>query len=293
MPFFSIIIPSYNRGHILSETINSIIEQSHDDFEIILVDDGSTDNTKEIIEVLMKSENRLKYVYQNNSERSIARNNGIKNACGQYICFLDSDDLFEKTHLENLYNSILDKSSPIALFFTDQKILEDISSTFKELPLSYHGEEVRSYFLKSSIVPGRICIHNEILKTEQFDPKINIVEDTDLWFRISCKFPVYYLPERTLIYRWHDDNSVNIKNNAFLTRLNGLKITFSKVESNDVSMKLKREILSNCYFGIHRFHVNKKNVFRARFEMLKSIFLYPESRLKEKIYLVLFPEKAI
>ena len=75
-PFFSIIIPTYNRDYILPETINSIQEQSFGNWEVILVDDGSTDNTRELVESLSIVADRIRYVYQQNAERSVARNNG-------------------------------------------------------------------------------------------------------------------------------------------------------------------------------------------------------------------------
>ena len=103
---FSIIIPTYNREKFLPKAIESVINQSHNNWELIIVDDGSTDNTKSLIEDYQKKENRIKYIFQENSERSVARNNGIKNAKGDWICFLDSDDLYHETHLEVFTTSL-------------------------------------------------------------------------------------------------------------------------------------------------------------------------------------------
>jgi glycosyltransferase involved in cell wall biosynthesis len=89
-PFFSIILPTYNRASFISKAIESVIDQLYNKWELIILDDGSTDNTKEI--VLSFNDDRIRYIYQENKERSAARNNGIRNAKGEYICFLDSDD---------------------------------------------------------------------------------------------------------------------------------------------------------------------------------------------------------
>ena len=105
-PFFSIIIPTYNRGHVLGKTIQSVINQNFNDWELIVVDDGSTDNTKNIINDFSKNDSRIRYIYQDNQERSAARNNGIENSNGKYICFLDSDDEYLQHHLSTFYDEI-------------------------------------------------------------------------------------------------------------------------------------------------------------------------------------------
>ena len=104
-PFFSIIIPSYNRAHVLPVTIKSVLHQTYKNWELIIVDDGSIDNTKEVVEKI--NDTRVRYIYQENAERSAARNNGIRNAKGDWICFLDSDDSYKKNHLNNFYKEIL------------------------------------------------------------------------------------------------------------------------------------------------------------------------------------------
>ena len=103
-PFFSIIIPTYNRANFIKKTMQSILNQSYTNFEIIVIDDGSTDNTKEIIDSI--DDIRIQYYFQENKERGAARNFGTKKAKGKYITFLDSDDLFMPTHLEQAFKFI-------------------------------------------------------------------------------------------------------------------------------------------------------------------------------------------
>jgi glycosyltransferase involved in cell wall biosynthesis len=104
MPFFSIIIPTYNRAHIIKRPIDSILAQTFKDWELIIVDDGSTDDTKEIIESY--KDPRIRYVWQENQERSASRNHGIELAKGEWICFQDSDDEYLPEHLQVLYDGI-------------------------------------------------------------------------------------------------------------------------------------------------------------------------------------------
>ena len=88
--FFSVIIPTYNRAGLIGKAIDSVLAQTFADWELLIIDDGSTDNTRQIVEAY--TDRRVKYIYQENAERSAARNNGVAQAAGKYICFLDSDD---------------------------------------------------------------------------------------------------------------------------------------------------------------------------------------------------------
>ena len=105
----SIILPTYNRSRFLSETINSVLNQTYKDFELIIIDDGSTDDTADLIRKYTEQDNRVKYFFQENMERSQARNNGIEKSNGKYICFLDSDDAFLPNHLKFFYETIMNK----------------------------------------------------------------------------------------------------------------------------------------------------------------------------------------
>jgi glycosyltransferase involved in cell wall biosynthesis len=97
-PFFSIIIPTYNRAHLIGNTIQSVLSQSYPHFEIIVVDDGSTDNTEDVIASFDSP--KIRYIKIKNSERGYARNYGAKQAKGEWLYFLDSDDKLYPNHLE-------------------------------------------------------------------------------------------------------------------------------------------------------------------------------------------------
>jgi glycosyltransferase involved in cell wall biosynthesis len=106
-PFFSIIIPVYNRADIIHISLDSIIEQTFHDYEIIVVDDGSKDDLKDSL----VSYPDAFYVRQENAGQGVARNTGIAHSRGEYICFLDSDDLWEKHYLEHLFHTIHKKEN--------------------------------------------------------------------------------------------------------------------------------------------------------------------------------------
>ena len=91
---------------MIQNAINSVLKQTYKDWELIIIDDGSTDNTKNIVDKHKKEDQRIKYFFQKNQERSIARNNGIKQSKNEWICFLDSDDIYHKTHLHE-FNKLI------------------------------------------------------------------------------------------------------------------------------------------------------------------------------------------
>ena len=102
----SIIIPAYNAGDYLANTIESVFNQTYPDFELLLIDDGSTDHTHEIVQAFQSKDNRIKYYYKPNGGVSSARNLGIKKARGEYFTFLDSDDTYEPAFLEKMFCQI-------------------------------------------------------------------------------------------------------------------------------------------------------------------------------------------
>ena len=277
MPFFSIIIPTYNRSSIICRNILSLTKQSFQNFEIIVIDDGSTDDTEERVKILQKSIANLSYYYQSNAERSAARNNGIKKAKGEFIICLDSDDYFDNNHLQVLYNYIQNlnelECAIISGYKYDKKGLIS-EAPFPDLPI----KNKQIYFFQNPVIPARVCIHKNIFKNFIYDTKITIVEDAILWAQISTLFPMHEIKNSTVYYSLHDDNSVNIKNYSAKKRLNGLRRYFSNPVSDELNNRVKKELISDCYYRIaksHNYH-GKTKLFRSC--LVKSIITSPLSK---------------
>ena len=128
-PFFSVIIPTYNRSDFLPKAISSVLRQSFSSFELIIVDDGSTDNSSEVVKEFSERDSRVRYIYQANSERGAARNKGITSSCGKWISFLDSDDEYMSHHLQSLFEYVSEHPSNSLVAF---KYLISNSVTTKE-----------------------------------------------------------------------------------------------------------------------------------------------------------------
>ena len=152
-------MPAYNVQKYIAESIESVITQSYSNWELIIVDDGSTDNTAEIVKQYQLTEARIKYIYQENGKQSKARNTAIKNSSGYYIAFLDADDLWISEKLQISVNEITSRNYD--LLFTDCYYFEDgdqiITSELKSAGVTsntYKGKEAIITFLERNRIPN-------------------------------------------------------------------------------------------------------------------------------------------
>ena len=294
-PFFSIVIPTYNRCELVKKCILSIQDQTFKDWECIVINDGSTDNTHTEIADFIKSDARITLINQLNSERAISRNNGAKIAKGEYFIFIDSDDSFEKEHLQNLHISIQAEDQIHEMYFTNGKYLRANNTQELIIKDTIPSPIPIDFFLSNSVVPARVCLHHSIFNTYSFDPRTIIVEDTVLWTEILDAHSVKYLPVTSVMYHLHENNSVNIeKHNAYLQRLNGLKVLFYKKNVGDkIPNATKRKHLNRCYFGISDYYAFQDKKIKSIYWILKSIILFPELDLKHKFVSLLFLLKFV
>lgn len=226
---FSVIIPVYNKASSILRTLESVYNQTYRDLEIIVVDDGSTDNLNEILNDWM---DRLVLIRQKNAGVSAARNAGIAASTGVYICFLDADDTWMPDHLEVLNQAL--QSYPEACFLSTMYVstFADGSSRSKSHLLKKFGYYtwVADYFklvldTSSTIIhTDTVCIDREILKTMQFVPGERIGEDTDLWYRVAAYYPLLLIKKETAVYH-REDSTATIEGN------NNLDWAFARRES--------------------------------------------------------------
>jgi len=169
-----------------------------------VVDDGSTDNTKEVVASF--NDPRISYIYQENAERSVARNKGIAHSTGDWICFLDSDDEYQPDYLQELAKFIENQKPSPGLIATGL-ITQQGQITKKKAFLALQKnvlEEIGSKFL----IPTQCCVHRSVLEKDQFDVRFRLWEDTHLWLRIAAQYPVYQIEEYTAIQNLHEHGTV-------------------------------------------------------------------------------------
>ncbi len=250
---------------MIHNAIQSVLVQSHRNWELIVVDDGSTDETKEITNKFISKDNRIVYSYQTNKERSAARNYGIKHATGDWICFLDSDDIYHTNHLEEFQNFIKYKKFEKGIYFSGLSYGK-YSEVLEEYELS-HKNNIE-FVLLNTIGTPRACIHKEILLKHKFDEKIKNGEDRELWVRILKEFPLFFHKKKTFIEIEHPNRSVNLGTLKF--SLKTLKHIF---KSNKLFIRriVKKRVLSNAYFNISKQEIKNKKIISAIFFLVLSL----------------------
>ena len=271
MPFFSIVIPVYNREDLLTETLQSIKNQSFTDWECIVVDDGSTDGTVNLMKQESLLDNRFKYIYQDNAERSAARNNGSENAQGEYICFLDSDDKYVESYLQILHDKIKATNYLEALFISDFCIWDGMKVEVVDVPLIQ--KPIADWLFHFPVSPSRACVHKNILCKYKFREDIVIVEDTVLWVSIANEYQVIQVKHPLVWYRVHEGNSVHEGTKSAFDRYKGMKKFFLEPESEQVSKQVKKEMLSDVKFRMAEYYRSTNNNFQALKECFHSIII--------------------
>jgi glycosyltransferase involved in cell wall biosynthesis len=213
----SIIIPTYNRANFIEETIKSVLSQTMKNLEVIIVDDGSTDGTKEIIKNLATNDDRIKYLYQENCGRpSVPRNIGFKNSTGEYISFLDSDDIWLPQKLEKQIE-LFEKDKSGKLGFVDCKYII-IGENSEEIKQNYSSHGYRGNILKQMlkdhliITPGSVLIKRSIINTVGLlDERLKCLDDWDMWLRISKHYKIDFVNKKLFKYRVHKNSfTVNL-----------------------------------------------------------------------------------
>lgn len=198
----SVIIPAYNQAHYLGLAIQSALDQQVHDVEIVVVDDGSTDNTRQVAQAF--TDTRVRYVYQENQGLSAARNTGIRLATGQFITFLDSDDLFLPEKLTLLMAEMAQR--PFLGFVAGEAILIDEANN--HLPHRMDAglpQDSRELLLGNPLHVGSVLVRREWLaQAGDFDESLRACEDWDMWLRLArCGCQMAFVAQPVSLYRVH------------------------------------------------------------------------------------------
>jgi glycosyltransferase involved in cell wall biosynthesis len=204
----SVVIPTYNRYHYLQQAIESIINQNNNNIELIIVNDGSTDQTEAILQSYQNKYSFIKAVNQENQGVCVARNTGITDSSGEFIIFLDDDDLLVFNGVEKLYSEI--KKSPENVKIVCGNLIIDYEETNKRmgrLPVKVKKNELLLQFLiRNQISVGQVIINRAaIIEKGGFSINYPYSEDYDLWTRMLLDYDIAYLNHPVLQHRKHPD----------------------------------------------------------------------------------------
>jgi len=230
--FVSIVIPSYNSSKFISQTIESVLSQTYKNWEMIIVDDKSLDNSNTIVEEYIKKDNRIKLIKLNkNIGAAMARNKALEIAQGRYIAFLDSDDIWMPSKLEVQIKFMQENNYPIS--FTSYKIIDENGIDNNHIIRVVDSLNLKQYLKNTIIGFSTSMIDRELVKEELKFLNIRIRQDTNLWITIFKNgYKAYGLDEVLVKYRVHSNS----------------------ISSNKV--KAAKQVW-NLYFNIHKFGLIK------------------------------------
>ena len=218
---FSVVIPSYNKRNTLRECVESVLNQSYSDFEILIVDDGSTDDSLEVARGI--NDARVRLIEKENGGVSSARNLGIKMSKNPWIAFLDGDDVWDKNHLQTIVD--LAKSEPLAMVFStsferfsSKESIEEKFLSFKRDFNHYLVEDLFESWLrrKGVICSSSAVVHKSCFaKVGMFNQNLVRGEDTDLWIRLFKNFTIARTDVVTALYRLDSvDGNASLRKNS-------------------------------------------------------------------------------
>jgi glycosyltransferase involved in cell wall biosynthesis len=265
-PYFSVIIPLYNKEKHIEQTIQSVLNQSFNEFEIIIVDDGSTDNSLNIVSQFNSS--KIKIIKQSNKGAGAARNTGIKHAKADYIALLDGDDCWYSDHLSELIKQI-ELFPEAGLYCNNYEVLYS-KSNCKKAKFNFHFDKecviVKDYFKASIInsVAWTSSVGFSKLKFNSlggFDSNLKTAQDLDLWIRFALNHLVSFNPKITMTYKLFVDNSLS-KNEFNLIRYDFIN-SYSEEENKNPSLKL--------YLDINRYAVALRSKINGEIDLYNKL----------------------
>ena len=252
LPFVSVVLPVYNSVNFLRASVKSVQEQTYSSWEIILVNDGSTDGSAELAEKLAEEDCRIKTVHQSNSKQGKARNNGIKHATGEWIAFLDADDLWPPNKLSLQLKKTIQADADLS--FTDGYICLNNNMELREIRFGvvdqlYHGETAVCEFHAQNRIPTSSVLAKKatLQRVGGFPENLNVqnCEDYLLWVNLLTKgYSLLGVSEPLLFYRVHLDSSTSSETKALfplieaLLEMPGGKTTERNIHLKNVFKKL-------------------------------------------------------
>ncbi|MGA1980071.1 MAG: glycosyltransferase [Sedimentisphaerales bacterium] len=283
-PTVSIIIPTYNRSRLIARAVKSVLNQTYQNFELIIVDDGSTDDTREIVAGF--NDKRIRYVrHEENKGEAAARNTGIKVARGGYIAYQDSDDEWFPEKLARQMELLENASPQVGVIYTGFWKMENLRKTY--IPFSWvnqkngdiHRELLKGNFIGSPVVLIKKDCFNRV---GLFDERLRNLVDWEMWIRISKLYHFRCVDEPLVIAHYGSDN-VSDNSDSLIDALELI------LEKNRDEFKEEKRLLAGHWINIGKLLVAKGRVEKGRQYIVDALRLYPFSiRLLSVALLVFF-----
>lgn len=269
MPLVSVIIPAYNSARYLPEAIESVLRQTFTDLELLVIDDGSTDETAAVVS---RYPAPVRYIRQENGGVAVARNRGIQESRGRYVAFLDADDTWYPDKLKQQVES-LQKQSECRLCYSAFTVVDSSLKALYVNRSDRSGTALEDLLLRGNIV-GSICtvlMERSLYEQEGgFDPAFSQCADWDMWIRLARHTEFLYIDTPLVTYRYHDSM---MSRNARLLEDDSIRVLHKGFAIPGLSRSLRARrraaigrnymVLAGSYFHAHRYRDFLRCALRA------------------------------
>ncbi|AFZ22783.1 putative glycosyltransferase [Cylindrospermum stagnale PCC 7417] len=261
MPKISVVIPAYNAMAYLPKTVDSVLKQTFNDFELLIIDDGSSDQIVEWISQITDS--RVKLISQKNQGLSGARNTGIAHAQGEYIAFLDADDLWAPTKLEKQVRC-LDEQPKVGVVYTWTLLVDEQDKPTGRIFANHAEGNIWQQLLENDVISSgssamvRRCCFETV---GVFDCNLNSAEDLDMWLRIADSYPFAVVKELLTLYRQHPNSMSKNRQRMFQSLRTVFEKAFQSVPLN--LLYLRNRAYASMFLGLAWLAIDDKDYKKA------------------------------
>jgi glycosyltransferase involved in cell wall biosynthesis len=290
-PKVSIVTPTYNRAGFIGEAVESVLAQTMPDWELLIVDDGSTDMTREVL-APYQADPRIHYLYQPNQGQSIARNNALEKARGNYVGFLDSDDLWCADKLERQLE-LFESHPDVNIVHGDESMIDDQGQEISRENMQRYSGQITLHLLADNSVSITTALVRRVCFDEMggFQASHGVADDYDLWLRFSARYRFHYEPGIVAAYRVMPDQISSDKRRRFAANEKIIK-DFLDQYGSALSPQEKRWGLARFYCRSARYFASIGERRKATREVLKALRNAPfDSVVWRAIYRVLVPHR--
>lgn len=256
-PIVSVIIPTFNRANLLLTAIQSVLNQTIEDFELIVVDDASTDDTQQRVAGI--DDPRIRYILQEkNLGECGTRNTGLSAAQGQYIAFLDSDDEWLPNKLEKQLNVFRAAPDEVGVVYSWLQVMNDQGKVLRMRKPNINGD-VKDYLIYKNLIgtPSTVMIKKECVEPDlQFDTHLRCCGDWDMWLQISDHYQFEVIPEPLTLYRDHNDDNRGSTNHTMVTE--GYLVFLNKHHQNLEAFYRQPNTLDNKNKSLYLFEIGRR-----------------------------------
>jgi teichuronic acid biosynthesis glycosyltransferase TuaG len=270
----SVVIPAFNSELYITECIDSVLNQTYQNFEIIIIDDGSTDSTVNIVSEY-KSD-KIRFFHQKNSGSGAARNHGVMQALGNWIAFIDADDIWLPDKLQKQLKHCSNQVwSHTDLFFHGNTYPKYTKTT--ELTSKHFGFILKHLLVENSIGTSSVIINKEIFQEfGGFNTDLRALQDWDLWLRIAEKYEICYLDEPLVYYRVHSNSTSRNVRKTLPYHLYLIDHAFSQQGPARNMQELKNEALSRSYQICSYIAEQERDYLFSCYCAAKSLLCHPK-----------------